>query len=812
MKSLNLSKIFDLSANPSEAHLEWEQFLGSSKKIPQKYWEHCLKIFGNSKFLARYLIRHPEAVVDLACSPYRAKQKSFSLFKNELEKIKEFSQIRKYKYQELLRITIRDLEGEKTSVILAELSSLAFAILQTVDRFLRSPHPIPYALLAMGKLGGWELNYSSDIDLLAVMGNGMENKRDPREFYTKHLQQLTHHLQQNSDSSFLYRVDWDLRPDGKGSPLINSLDSLEHYYSARGAEWERQALTKCAPASGDSVLAKQFIKNIEWFVYQRSINLQSIRQMIEMKNRIHEDLARKKTRGYHVKLGKGGIREVEFFVQSFLLIYGGSKERLRHTNTLVQLQRLSDERLISPKDADVLREGYLFLRKLENRLQMVEERQTHILGPSDEEKLGMARRMGYANKNPEEALLEFKKALEGHTGRINQLFEQLFRDVPRESSKFVSERRMEENPVSPYRQRLSARLNRWPHRENQIDEVRYFKRDELKTISELEKNEEIPRAEICRRISLTAEAVMLENLKVATEECQIRYGIPTSSHLSCLCMGKLGGREISYSSDLDLIFVFSENGETSGPTVIANSEFFARVVQKFIFLMTLTTRAGSAYSIDMELRPSGHFGPLVTSLSGFLDYQKKSSQIWEKQALLKARPLDLALPFDRLLERHLDALLFHKNYSPSIRHEMNRLRSRVEKEIAREGQEFFDMKGGRGGMMDIEFILQFFQLRYGAELPALRSPNTFTGLKQLYETNILNLADTSALEEIYTFYRTWEAKVQLKKSRSIHRFRVHDPFLGEIAVDLGLDTGERLLDHYFSYREIVRKIYNKVFD
>ena len=571
-----------------------------------------------------------------------------------------------------------------------------------------------------------------------------------------------------------------------------------------------------------------------------------------MKQKIHAELDKKQPRGFHVKLGIGGIREIEFFVQVFLLIYGGRKPEIRHTNTLKTLDLLEETGFVNHREASLLHDSYLFLRRLEHRLQLVDERQTHWLSDDPVEQLRTARRMGFHDASAEEALQGFQSQLREATSPVRQIFENLFSETapgwepsqgPDQNNKPSGGKPPElkhEEILNEYRQALEDRLAQWPNPEDWLDEIRYFKKDEIRKIVELENQGKTSRSEILRRISLVAEAICQEALKIAMHELTRRFGQPSfhrtdgkpqggkpgEASLMAVGMGKLGGREINYGSDLDVIFIFSEQGETTGggggtpsrggtptrgPETISNSEYFARLVQKFISILSLTTRAGRAYTIDTELRPSGHQGPLVTSLAGFIDYQRNASQIWERQSLLRARPIAGPPHFARLVRNHIDALLASQSFPPDIRFEMHRLRTRVEREIARESDQWIDTKGGKGGIMDIEFFLQYHQLRGGRDHEGLRTANTFEGLKKLKEMNLAPADSTDFLLEAYTFYRDLESKIFLRKNRSIHRFHVNDSWLADLAGDLGLKGGKELLEKYFANREKVRKIYSETF-
>lgn len=813
---MNLNTLFSLSGCPNEAFADWESFLASyrqqfGKDLKVSGSESFLKLFGNSRFLTRFLIRHPEAL----------KGKAPKL----VPSADPASLLRKYKYAELLRITCSDLEGGPQESIFKELSLLARTIVQYADQFTLAdlakkygPPTSTHAVLALGKLGGNELNYSSDIDLLAITqtDSGETAQITNHEFFIRQAQALSQLLQTSTEEGFLYRVDWDLRPEGKAGTLVNSLAALESYYSTFGADWERQMLTKASYLAGSESLGAEFIRMMTPFVYRRYLDTRAIERIQEMKHKIHAQLGLKNDTGFHVKLGVGGIREIEFFIQALLMLHGGQNEKLRGTNTLDVLQKLTQFQLVSPNEAHILREAYLFLRKLEHRLQLVEEAQTHLLRFDEKERLKTARRMGYFQESEDAALEHFQNDLTHHTAQVHHIFLSLF-DEPVSKSHPSASSDPTHSVLGGYQEKLTQNLAIQNSLEEKADVLRLFKKSEIKLIQDSEQQHP-SRMNILFSLSALAESICLSSIELATHELEAVYGKPTfekfgtireEAELLMVAMGKFGGQEIGYASDLDMIFIYSQNGETSGPKSITNQEYFARLVQKWISLLSLPTAHGKAYEIDTELRPSGHQGFLVTSLEGFLDYQRNASHIWEKQALLRARPLKTRFTLSKLFKQSVDILLFSQPFPKEIRKEMTRLKTRVELELAREGKYFIDIKKGLGGIMEIEFILQYAQLRFGYLYPALRVSNTFEGLDQLIALNLLpGREDAVLLKEAYTFYRTLESQFVIKNKRELKRLQKADALWDSVALEMSLDTGAKLLEVCENYRARVRAIYN----
>ncbi|MBX7148247.1 hypothetical protein K1X76_04125 [bacterium] len=821
MQSSSIKSILKLSAEPDSALSDWEDFSAAYNKAKGESvsaallnsYPGLLKIFGNSRFLSRFLIQHPERLSPLPPLPTAA-----------------IDELRLYKYQALLHLTMADLNGESQESIFTKISQLALTILQQVDSLSfnetvkkwgspvqKNGDRCAHHILALGKLGGHELNYSSDIDLIPFYetDDGQAGSITLHEFFVKHLQNLTKKLVERDENGFLYRTDWDLRPEGRAGTLTNSLLAMEEYYENFGRNWERQALAKANLGSGDTQLGQTFLKNITPFIFKRHIDLSTLTDMKDMKRRIHEEHVRSLKDAFHVKLGVGGIREIEFIAQSQLMLFGGKNPEIRFKSTLPLLRALAAHNVMSKGDTLKLEEAYLFLRKLEHRLQLVEEEQTHLLKMDDKTMLQTARRMGFEGSD-DEAYSTFNKELKRHTHLTNTLFEELFGTV-NEAPQTLYQTESTPGKKAAYALSLHAYLREAPDYEFLLDSIRYFKKNEVKKIEGQENTSS--RRDILGSLSVLAEAISEEAMKIALYMMEARFGKPCfkndkgelfPAEITALAMGKFGGREINYSSDLDMIFIYSENGTTTGENSIANSEFFARVIQKFITTLSVQTRAGTGYEIDTELRPSGHAGTLVTSLASFMEYQRQASQIWEKQALLRARPLFGSGRLANLLTGNLRAILYSQAYDPSIKEEMDRLRMRVEKEIARESDTIINFKSGLGGIMDIEFIVQYLQLTQGALYNSLQTTNTFEVLDEIKLLGLLSDYKVRHLTQAYTFYRTLESKISFVLKRSEHQLKKNGELLNALAPQIGLVNGIDLWAKILEHREQVRKIYKKV--
>jgi glutamate-ammonia-ligase adenylyltransferase len=412
-----------------------------------------LAVLGNSDFLARWAKQYPERAAttldgDLGRpwgdEDYLAELHHLQALNPDKPADFLISALLEFKYRHLFRISLRDIGlGRPFGEIAGEFSALARTILQAaldwhsqslhaefgVPRRRKDAAEIPFAALAMGKLGGNELNFSSDVDLIYFYGSdeGSSGKLGlgAHEYFTKLSERLSAFLQRKNSEGFLYRVDLELRPEGKAGSLTNSLDAMEDYYESFGAPWEKQAMIRASRGAGDAGLVAEFLRRIHPFVYPKLRDFSFLQDMKTMKEKIVQAVRSRPERGFNLKLGDGGIREVEFFTQALQLLFGGRDPELQIANTLEAMQRLGRAGLIEPQEESELSEAYVFLRTMEHRLQLVEEQQTHELPQDAEDLRGLARRMGYADPDADVAAERMLRNLELHRQRVQSRFEAL---------------------------------------------------------------------------------------------------------------------------------------------------------------------------------------------------------------------------------------------------------------------------------------------------------------------------------------------------------------------------------------------------
>ena len=947
--------------------------------------QQLLTILGGSPFLGGLLCRSTiyfeSLFIDGAIDHPRSEAQMLDDLRGLISDSADFfelkSGLRRYKAAQILRIGSRDLCGLVSLVeVMEELSGLAAACLQHAYELcglqLQEEYGQPLqeeeegeiqlatmTILGMGKLGGYELNFSSDIDLIycysstsgETSGGSRGEKISLHRYFVKLAELITRALHQVTEDGFVFRVDTGLRPDGNNGDLAVSINGAEAYYESWGQSWERAALLKARPVAGDIALGEELLKRLKPFIYRRYLDFGMIEDIKLMKQKINTSLSRKEEGERNLKLGRGGIREIEFFIQTQQLVNGGTRPQLQQRNSLKMLQLLQTEQLITLDDQQSLSQAYQFLRMVEHRIQVVQEQQTHSL-PQDQASLDLlARRCHFSSYK------EFSSELEWHRQRVNHIFKDLFHSADEEEQevrpevnfifdsesdpdlvKDLLEEKGFSNPDAAYdsllmlrggdphkrltrrgrrcleklapllmgelldspnpdqalnnleaflrgirarnsffsllvenpaivkllialfgssqllsrifiqrpelldtmvsrsyavatknRQQLSTELTEQmtlaEDYELQLDGLRRFRNEEFLRIALNDLHGQMTQGEGAKQLSWLAEACLEQAWKMSRQELSARFGVPFSQGIdgkeqetafSVIAMGKLGGLELNYHSDLDIIFIYADEGETQ-PAVdtdskrfkkISNREYFAKLAQRIITVLTLVTREGAVYKIDTRLRPSGNQGPLVTSLTAFQRYHRESAQPWERQAMTKARAVCGAAEFITQLQQIISRLAFERPVPENLQAEIYRLRQRMEQENARERDDRFNIKTGRGGMVDVEFITQYLQLLYAGKIKSLRTQNTVDLLKSMAESDILPQDDADLLISGYKFLRRLENKLRLLYDQSVNELSAHNEGFRKAARSLGYAGTGAQAEHEFlkEYQLITERI------
>lgn len=449
--ALNPETILKASGNPDLAAHQWNLIapllpppLPAASSAGMRA---LLSLLGNSRFLVEHLLSQDDphrSLAHLVHSPFLTRPKPHSgmmeelgsLFGSEFHGTAASAQrvIRRYKYPEMARIAARDLSGlapfEEIGHELSDLASvcgefsLRAALELLHDRWQGPKDKIPpFTIMALGKMGGEDLNFSSDIDIVFVYRQpewASDKAREIFEFFCQVAELVTRILQERTPDGIGFRVDLDLRPEGRSGVIVNSVEAMATYYEIAGAPWERAALIKAKPVAGNGPLGLDLIVQLAPFVYPKHIDSSAISDLKKMKEKIDAKFKKNsRSQGFHVKLGSGGIREIEFFASAFQLIYGGKEPALRERNTLKVLSVLKKLQLAPAEDLDRLARAYVFLRRIENRLQMEEERQIHTLPTDPAEIARLARRTGYPDAGA------FLKDLKEQTAFVSSCFERL---------------------------------------------------------------------------------------------------------------------------------------------------------------------------------------------------------------------------------------------------------------------------------------------------------------------------------------------------------------------------------------------------
>lgn len=950
-----------------------------------------LTICGSSPFLSSIICRDPgyfrtlfiERGIETRRSEGEMLAALRSLVSSETDYQALFPILRRFKVTEVLRIAARDLNGlAPLEEVTAELSALAAASLQVAYEVARTTlvaeHGIPFvqtqaglreaelAIMGMGKFGGRELNFSSDIDIIYFYSSdegetggvddgqgGVKGRISLHTFFVRLAEMITRVVSQVTQDGFVFRVDLGLRPEGKSGEMAVSVRAAATYYEYWGQSWERAAMLKARPVAGSLELGEQFLAAIEPFVYRKYLDYNLIEDMMVMKKKIDASLVREREGEYNIKLGRGGIREIEFFIQTLQLVYAGKNPALRRRNSLHALAALRDARIISEDDHNALCEAYRFLRTVEHRIQMVQERQTHSLPRKEEEFVALSRRCGYLRAGGAE---RFRATLEAHRQQVSAIYGGLFlsrderlkeevrpevyiffdhradpdllkdmlaergfqnvdaayenllllRDGPPRAHLTERARRILEKiaplllqeifaspdpdmaltnlerffcavgsrssfyallaenreilklivslfgmseflskifighpelldtlvartSASYFKERremieeLAALLAPADYFEDRLDILRRYRNEEFLRIGMNDIYGKVGQTEIATQLTWLADACLLAAITMAQEELG-RFGRPTyrdadgavrEASFAVIGMGKMGGGELNYHSDLDIIYIYDHQGTTSGERQISNHEYFAKLGQKIISILTTQTREGYAYKIDTRLRPSGNAGPLVTSLGSFKEYHHREAQIWERQALTKARVVFGGEVLREGIEEVIRHTVYGAGAEDAVRSEIHRLRMRMETEIARESAGSYNIKTGRGGMVDVEFVVQYLQLKHGRECVDIRSTNTIVALKAMKGTGILPQEDCDTLLAGYKFLRRLENRLRIIHDYSMNALGGSREYLDKLARRLGYDPrlknpGAALMQDYERVTGAVRGVYDRI--
>lgn len=906
--------------------------------------EILTRLLGASPLLSEILIRNPEYLHwlhrELDGPPpdlvdYRTELTN--LLAHDLDARRRLDALKRFQRREMLRIAGRDLMGKDTLRSTTEqLSNLADTITEGVLQVVRAgllkdgetDLPGTFTVIGMGKLGGRELNYSSDIDLIYVYELDETARTGAHNLFHKLGRRLTTTLAEHTGEGYFYRVDLRLRPMGKRGNVAYSLGQSAQYYESLGETFERFALIKARPIAGDLELGQRFVDLVRPFVYRKYLDHAAIEELARYKARTDREQARREAIERNIKTGRGGIREVELFTQVFQLIYGGRHPDLQDANTLSALGKVLAQGLIEGPVLEELNNAYTFLRTVEHRLQIVHGGQTHTLPTEAQELVVTARRMGLTSRE------ELETTLERHRNRVHEIYadllerrsedaefrgRQLFRLLSGELSdddatehlrsyglrdadglleavralddaeslahSKTSTRNLLANLLatlldeiadcgspkgvlnrlahvvsntgatsSLYRTLLendalrgrlvqaldagalfSERLGRYPELLDTLArppiEIATLETTLDQGFAQIEGKDLAESRDPFRRFKAIEEfKALVEWLERGTlttlntklsliADHALRWAAERTAHDKLgndpelapddwviIALGKLGGSELTVHSDLDLVFLYDGIPEDSRR--FEHHQTFVRALHSFL---EQPTEQGYAYRIDTRLRPEGRKGALAVPIVAFRRYLETRAETWERMAWTRHR---FVAGRPSLVAEVSEAVrgFVYGPWDEAIPAYATHLRGRMERELGREASgSRLDFKVGKGGLADIDFLLQVIQLREGRHHEEFRLTGTRQLLAGLPENRYVTPEQVDRLRRAYEFLRTLETVLRIEADSGIGWVSTAPDKLEPLAQHLRLEppTAETLLDRYRDVTAEVRAIYTE---
>ena len=735
-------------------------------------------------------------------------------------------------------------------------------------------------ILALGKHGACELNYSSDVDLVSFFNpdaSALAEGVEPLPFYVRMTKTLARLLSERTGDGYVLRVDLRLRPDPGSTSVAVALPHAFGYYEMLGQNWERAAFIKARPIAGDIALGAQFLRDLTPFIWRRYFDYAAIADIHAMKRQIHavRGHAEIVVPGHDVKLGRGGIREVEFFVQTQQLIFGGRRPELRGSRTLDMLPVLQADGWVTVAARDQLSSAYIFLRTIEHRLQMLSDEQTQRLPIDAKELRRFARFCGFpdfrrfssaltrklraverhyarlfenapgldakvgslvftgveddpdtietlsglgfrnparaaetvrgwhfgrrpavqsararevmtelvpgllqsfsSSGEPDAALAAFDSALSHMPAavelfsilRSNAKLRDLFGDVlgaaPRMAAIVSRHPHVLDAIIDPsifgavlddsFFSKHLARLDTHEQTEDFLDQARLIAQENLFAIAIRVLSRMIEPRNAGPAFSALASGLVRAILKHVSAQFAREYGSIEGGRIAIIAMGRLGSREMTAMSDLDLILVYDfdpDRTESYGKRPLHATQYYTRLTQRFISAITAPTRRGILYDIDMRLRPSGSKGPLAVRRDSFVDYQRSEAETWEHLALTRARPVAGDASLCALLANDIAEVLAQPRTRDKLKADVSAMRQMIEDNKGEIDPS--DLKTSSGGLLDIEFIAQFLVLQNANAEPAMIGQSTAHILGIARDKSIIPAADAAILLAAHGFY------------------------------------------------------------
>ena len=831
--------------------------------LPEALAADFINIISYSNFLFNYICRHPHTM-GLLGEPCAIEQA-------QLDDIHDPQALRRFKYEQLLKITWMDVSGRfPYEVVLEQLSLLADVILRKVFALSFNTGNAGsvgehVCIFALGKLGASELNYSSDVDLIFACSNHDDiaglGAHELQALLSKGLRQFTRTLEEATRDGFLYRVDLKLRPWGKSGPLFLTVDETENYYQASTEAWERLTWLRARHVAGNPALGAELLARLRPFVFIRSMSATDLERFVSIKG----DMAKIRERSgqWHIKLGRGGIRDIEFFVQILQLVSAAKHAELRTTNTLEVLESLRKLNFIGSEEEQEIRAAYLFLRRLENRLQMADEKQVHALPDEAAGRIRVARSLNMSEQPDDQVLAGFEQTLNQHREAAEKYFEKILPEAEDEANRgsnqasFAGAWNRVQAEVSFTRWLELCEQEQWGDRPvdktlliNIFGASWYFTRyiffrgyeitelidhyrekpvhpeEMLRTLQvdafrqDLEtgltilssvKNQwmllllirflqgEMELAEVERNLTLLAECVFSAMVRQMPKEHRKLF-----DNVAVLGMGRMAGYEMIFGSDLDLIFLYRSQAGSDTTRV-------ARELQALMRHLARVSPAGLLYEVDMRLRPHGAAGSLITPLDSFIDYHHSDRAVWERQMMTRCRPIYDPQDIGGAALQAISTSIYGDYEQAMLQDEIVNMRALIEETLGSPRNKH-EIKRGEGGIMDIDFITHFLQLSHGKNHTELQTGSTRTALQQLSKLHFIDTESAGLLLRAYNFLKQAEIcmrLIDLKPSSAIPADHKQNAVLAR-GMGYPDDHSEEFMTEFLQTRTRVREVFNQL--
>jgi [glutamine synthetase] adenylyltransferase / [glutamine synthetase]-adenylyl-L-tyrosine phosphorylase len=807
--------------------------------------------------------------------------------------------LRRMKAEAALLIALCDIGGVwPVMQVTAALTDLAVTAVQSALRFLLRQevargriHPTDpdhpeqgsgLIVLAMGKMGAGELNYSSDIDLIVFYdpaATSLAEDIEPQPFFVRITQGLARLLQQRSGEGYVFRVDLRLRPDPASTQVAMSITSALHYYEREGRTWERAAMIKARPCAGDARVGEALLSELAPFVWRKHLDFAALADVHDMKRQMQTYRGQSEiaVEGHNVKVGRGGIREIEFFAQTQQLIAGGRHPELRVRPTLEALNVLAANNWITFEARDELAAAYQFLRRVEHRLQMIADEQTHALpedaeaverfahffgyesrsafakdllahldtvqghyaklfegddptgsaklpkvnygaGPDDQRLLEHLATLGFKKpvavativrqwlegdyralrveatrsafvefipglidglahaEEPDAAVVAFDRFLAAlqRGGRLISLLSQnrdlvalvalILGAAPRLGDMLARQPQIMDGLIDPrffgampdqreLSERLATTLQDADSYEDFLDRLRLFGQESLFLIGTRILSGTVSAQQASVAFADVAEGIVDTVHGLVRDQFAAQYGRINDQETAILAMGRLGSREMTASSDLDLILLYDydhAHPDSDGERALHGAQYFARFTQRLISAFTTRTNYGVLYAVDMRLRPSGRAGPLASRIDSFADYQEREAWTWEHMALTRARVISSSPEFRERIEAIIRSVLTRPRNAVATAKDVVEMRRAIALEKGE--NDVWDLKLAAGGLVDIDFIAQYLQLVHAAQKPEILSVSTLQVLDNAERLGLLPHAESEILRAAARLY------------------------------------------------------------